>query len=320
VYQVARVEDPISVLVTETEFMKGKAVFTSTAGVNCVAVADAEEDAAQAVRRMGARYIIVGPIPYLGDALYAALSAGGVVARFGAGHDGIDKSKATRAGVLCTNTPGVLHQSVAEFAILLILAAARHLVPLASETIDRRWRPLAATELQGKKLAVIGRGHIGRLVAQIASGGFRMTVNCAERAGDYLSAVHDADFVSIHIPATAANTHFINRERLASLQEHAWLINTSRGIVVDEAALYDALAARRIAGAAIDVFQREPYEPADPARDLRTLPNVILTPHVGSNTLEANHRMAERALRNILLANAGDFASMDLLNPEVLSK
>jgi len=90
--------------------------------------------------------------------------------------------------------------------------------------------------------------------------------------------------------------------------------------VVDEAALCDALADGRIGGAALDVFEREPYDPVDPTRDLRTLENVILTPHVGSNTAEANRRMAERALRNIALAEAGDHTHMDLLNPEVLSR
>src|SRR5262249_30768936 len=106
--------------------------------------------------------------------------------------------------------------------------------------------------------------------------------------------------------------------RLALMPEQAWLINTSRGMVVDEIALFDALAERRIAGAALDVFEREPYEPRAAARDLRKLPNVILTPHVASSTNEASRRIAERAIRNILLAEAGDFGEMDLLNREVL--
>jgi phosphoglycerate dehydrogenase-like enzyme len=98
----------------------------------------------------------------------------------------------------------------------------------------------------------------------------------------------------------------------------AWLINTARGAVVDEAALFDALAQGRLGGAGLDVFAREPYEPVDPGRDLRTLANVIMMPHVGSHTGAANRRMAERALQNIVLVEAGDFASIDLLNPEVL--
>ena len=118
---------------------------------------------------------------------------------------------------------------------------------------------------------MIGCGHIGRVVARIASDGFQMHVTCVGRQDDYRAAVREAGFVSLHIPATPDNARFINRERLAMLPEHAWLINTARGVVVDETALYDALAERRIAGAALDVFEREPYEPAEPARDLRAL-------------------------------------------------
>jgi len=97
----------------------------------------------------------------------------------------------------------------------------------------------------------------------------------------------------------------------------AWLINTARGSVVDETALYDALAGERLAGAALDVFDREPYVPVDPSRDLRTLSNVVLAPHVGSHTTEANRGMAERALQNVVLAEAGDYQRMDVVNPDV---
>ena len=129
-----------------------------------------------------------------------------------------------------------------------------------------------------------------------------------------------ADFVSLHIPASAENARFLDQQRLSQLQPHAWLINTARGAVVDEPALFEALASGRLAGAALDVFEREPYEPADAGHDLRTLPNVILVPHIGSNTVEANRRMALRALRNVQLANDGDLAALDLINPDVLSR
>ena len=130
--------------------------------------------------------------------------------------------------------------------------------------------------------------------------------------------MRDADFVSLHINAEPANHHFLNRERLALIPQRAWLINTARGAVVDEQSLYDALAGGRLAGAALDVFDREPYVPADPSRDLRTLANVLLTPHVGSHTWEANRGMAERALQNVIRAVHGEFDGMDLVNPAVL--
>ena len=97
---------------------------------------------------------------------------------------------------------------------------------------------------------------------------------------DFATAVRDADFVSLHINAEPANSQFLNRARLAQIPPRAWLINTARGSVVDEVALYDALVERRLAGAALDVFDREPYVPVDASHDLRTLPNVVLAPHV----------------------------------------
>jgi phosphoglycerate dehydrogenase-like enzyme len=312
----ASLNQPI-VVITDTEFAKAEHVFTSDTKVRCVASPAGEDQLAAAIRETDARFAIVGILKYR-DALYSALPRGGVIARFGVGHDGIDKALATRAGVLCTNTPGVLNQSVAELTMLLILSAARHLTVLSAEMKARVWAARPGTELSGKTLAVIGCGSIGGAVARIAGMGFGMKVRCAGRGDDFAETVRDGDFVSLHLSGTADNRRFLNGERLAMLPKHAWLINTARGSVVDEAALYDALAERRLAGAALDVFEREPYEPEDPARDLRTLPNVILTPHVGSHTPDASGRIAERALHNIRLAAAGDFAAMDLVNPEVL--
>ena len=309
----------IVVVVTKPEFNKAKDVFASHPRIRCVRADESEEDLAAVIRETGAHAAIVGPVTYH-DALYTALLPGGVIARFGVGHDGIDQLKATRAGLLCTNTPSVLNQSVAEFTMSLILAAANHIPVVANEVKNGIWQPRLGMEIRNKTLAIIGCGGIGQRVAQIATEGFHMNVIRVGRADDFRAALRDADFVSLHMSATPDNKHFINHERLAMLRQHAWLINTARGMIVDEAALFDALAGRPIAGAALDVFEREPYEPVDPSRDLRTLPNVILTPHRASSTVEASHAIAERALRNVLLADAGNFAEMDLLNPEVLRR
>ena len=318
------------VLVTETEFHRAPDVFKSAA-VKCLAVPGDEATLARAVEKHGTQYVIVGSVKYSG-AIYDALSQGGVIARFGVGHDGIDKEKATAAGVLCTNTPGVLDESVAELAMLLILAAARRLPALDAEMRAGTWNlGPSGIELRGKTLTVIGGGRIGQATARIASAGFGMRTIGFRRtsradapgfdsmAADFASAVGEADFVSLHINAEPANHQFLNRMRLSLMPARAWLINTARGSVVDENALYDALAEKRLAGAALDVFDREPYVPADRSRDLRTLPNVVLAPHVGSHTREANRGMAERALQNIMRAQAGDFAAMDLLNPTVIA-
>jgi phosphoglycerate dehydrogenase-like enzyme len=196
------------------------------------------------------------------------------------------------------------------------------------------WEPAIGMELQGRALAIIGCGGIGRAVARIASLGYGMrVVGCSrptappalglehfsEMTNDFATAVRHADFISLHMSASRDNRHWLNRERMASLNERSWLINTARGSLVDEAALFVALVKRRLAGAALDVFQREPYAPVEGGGDFRSLPNVILTPHIGSNTGAANRRMAERALQNIVFAERRAFARMDLVNPEVLA-
>lgn len=309
--------EPVVVAVGRALFGKAEAVFMSTPGIRSVLAPDEEAAMARVIHDEGAWAAVVGTRPYV-DALYTALPRGGVIARFGVGHDGIDKARATRHGLLCTNTPEVLDQSVAELAMLLILAAARHLVGMAADTRAGLWQPRTGTELQGRTLAVIGCGRIGSALTRIASNGFGMDVRCAGRTDDLESTVRDADFVSLHIPATPENRHFLDRERLAMLAPHAWVINTARGAVIDENALYDALREGRIGGAALDVFHNEPYVPPDAGRDLRTLGNVILLPHVGSNTAAAGERIASRALENVLQAARGNFTGMDLVNPEVL--
>jgi phosphoglycerate dehydrogenase-like enzyme len=321
------------VLVTDTEYKRAESAFATAPGMQCTPAPREEADLAKAIAAAGARYVVVGSYPYASQ-LYSTLPRGGVIARFGVGHETVDKAQATKAGLLCTNTPGVLDRSVAEHAILLMLAAARHVAKNTSDMRRGIWDlGPSGSELGEKTLAIVGCGRIGRATARVAAHGFGMRVIGIQRsrppaAGDadfhaittdFAAGVRDARYVSLHITADAPNRRFMNADRLAQLRPDAWLINTGRGALVDEQALYDALATRRIAGAALDVFEREPYVPADPARDFRTLDNVVLTPHVGSHTHEANRLMAERALQNIRLAEAGDFGAMDLLNPEVLN-
>ena len=319
------------VLVTRVEYHKAEAVFQSEAALRCEPAPDDESDLAAAVRSSRASHVVVGSRPYTGS-LYEALPAGGVIARFGVGHDGIDKARATAAGLLCTNTPGVLNQSVAEHTMLLVGAAARALVAMSAAMVRHAWDPMVGAELEGKTLTIVGCGGIGRAVARIASAGYGMqVVGCcrrdaapaalphfAEVTNDVAAAVRRADFVSLHMSASHDNVHWLNRQRLELCGERTWLINTARGSLVDETALFAALVERRLGGAALDVFAREPYTPAEPAADLRSLPNVIMTPHVGSNTVDANRRMAQRALHNIALAESGAFDRMDLLNPDVV--
>src|SRR5580765_6837142 len=299
-----------TVLVTESEYRKAEPSFVSAPGLECLRAPDDEADLAAALRETPATSVIVGPRPYLGP-LYDALPQGGGIARFGAGHDNIDKRKATAAGLLCTNTRGVLNQSVAEHTMLLVAAAARPLLSTSANMTRHVWDPAPGVERQGQTPAIVGCGGIGRAVARIAALGYGMRVVCCSRPGvpppaapehvdaitnDFAIAARQADFVSLHMTASPENVHFINRERLTHLGGRTWLINTARGSIVDEVALFEALSKRRLAGAALDVFEREPYAPAEGGGDLRSLPSIILTPHIGSNTAAANRRMAERAI------------------------
>lgn len=326
----------IKIAVTRLEYDKAKAVFGKAGGGDreCLRAPAEEKHLAEFVVRHGIRHAVVGVERYARQ-LYETLPAGSVLARFGVGHDGIDKSKATEGGILCTNTPGVLDDSVAEHTLVLMGAAARHVPEMTRAMKGEAWNPCVGGELRHKTLALIGCGNIGKQVAKIASAGFGMEVIGCELLDvdveemkrdfgfstvvkDFGSAVAEADYVSLHIPSTTSTRHFLNRDRIRQCPSKAWLINTARGAVVDEAALYDALVEGGIAGAALDVFEREPYEPVDPGKDLRTLDNVIMTPHVGSSTREACERMATRALQNIQLAERGDYDKMDLLNREVV--
>ena len=328
----------VRVAVTELEFRKAEARFAraTAEGYECVCVPAEEAALAVAIRVRGIRHAIIGVERYSG-LLYQAISQGGVIARFGVGHDGVDKAQATAKGLLCTNTPGALDDSVAEHTINLLFAAVRHTVALATRLRAGQWGPQMGTELKGKTLAIIGCGAIGRRVAQIAAHGLGMKVVGCEVSDldakrmqqefgistvvkDFAEAVSGADFVSLHIPSLPETRHFLSGERMGLLRTGCWVVNTARGALVDEGALFDALAGGGIGGAALDVFEEEPYEPSAPGKDLRTLSNVIMTPHISSSTREACDRMAERALRNIRLAEAGKYNEMDLLNREVLAK
>jgi lactate dehydrogenase-like 2-hydroxyacid dehydrogenase len=326
------------VLVTEHSFRRAEAIFRAADGFHIEPAAEEEQPLAKAVVARGSRAVIVGARQYSGP-LYEALGAtvrdrgGAILARFGVGHDGIDKSQARRHRIVVTNTPHTLDTSVAEYTVWLIGSMVRNISRLDARFRRGEFAPLGGPELRGKLLAVVGFGSIGRRVAAIAHFGLGMTVlaigarspadlerheqralaellaahGAAEYTTDLDAALARADVVSLHLPATAQTRHIIDAARFARMKPSAVLVNTARGALVDENALYDVLAAGRIGGAALDVFQKEPYEPVATGKDLRALENVILTPHVASNTREANDRMAMACLRNLASFFAGRF-------------
>ena len=223
-----------------------------------------------------------------------------IVANIAVGYDNIDVAAARSRGIVVTNTPDVLTESVAEFTWALILAAARRLAE--GERVLRRgeWRGwtldfMLGTELRGKQLGVIGAGRIGKAVAAKADA-FGMQTMFARRGASFDQLLVSSDVVSLHVPGGAGTRHMIDRKALARMKRSAILVNTSRGSVVDEEALAWALDERLIAAAALDVYEREPsVHPALLDRE-----NVILAPHLGSATRETRTAMASLAVDNVL--------------------
>lgn len=311
------------IAVTQLEFDKAADVFRAAKDLECIRVPNNEEGLAAAIREHDAGHAIVGVDRYVGP-LYEALPRGGVIARFGVGYDGIDIAQAEQRGILCCNTPGVLDQSVAECAVALMLDAARHVARSHCDLRNGTWQNRVGTELSGKTLVVIGCGAIGRRVAKIAKHGFDMLVvghdirpvddpTFDETTADFAHAVAEADVVSLHIPDISATRDFINAERLALLRSDAILVNTARGGVLDEDALFDAVESENLAAAALDVFKTEPYAPQTLGKDLRTSRNILMTSHIGSSTREACRRMSQAALDNIRHAENGQSEKMCLI-------
>lgn len=242
-----------------------------------------------------------------------------VVANMAVGFDNIDTLEAKKRGIMITNTPGVLTDTVAEHAFALMLSVA-HRIPEADKfaRADKYtgWAPmlLLGSDLSGKTLGVVGLGRIGSRVAHHAVKGFDMKilyndVNRNENFEKEFGAVYlpledllkQSDFVSIHVPLLPTTHHLINEEKLKLMKPTAYLINTSRGPIVDEAALAKALANKTIKGAALDVFEFEPKI----TPELLNLENVILTPHIASATEETRSKMSELAATNIIEALEG---------------
>ncbi len=222
-----------------------------------------------------------------------------MVANYAVGYNNVDIDAARDLNIMITNTPGVLTEATADLTMALILAVTRRLVEGDAEV--RRtgaciWEPLhlLGAGLQGKRLGIIGMGRIGNAVAHRARA-FGMDVIGVRRGQSIDDALATSDILSIHAPLTRETHHMINAAALAKMKPGAYLVNTSRGPLVDEAALCDALASEHLRGAALDVYEREP---AVNAR-LLTMRNVVLAPHIGSATEEARTAMARIAATDV---------------------
>ena len=255
-----------------------------------------------------------------------------VIANIAVGYDNVDVPAATERGILVTNTPGVLTETTADFSFALLLAAARRMIEADHYARSGQWKQwkldlLLGTDAHHATLGIIGLGRIGQAVARRARG-FAMPVlyasprRAAPEVEQELSARHvsleallrESDFVSLHVPLKPETRHMIGAPQLAQMKNTAILINTTRGPVVDEKALVAALREGRIAGAGLDVFEREPeIHPG-----LLALPNVVLAPHLGSASRQTRLRMVELAAENLLVALRGEVPP-NLVNREVLA-
>jgi len=256
-----------------------------------------------------------------------------VVSTVGVGYDNIDVAACTRRRIMVTNCPGVVTEATADLSFALLLAVARRLVEADRYVREGQWRywqwgNMWGTNPSGKTLGILGFGRIGQAVARRARG-FSMRIiyhdmvrptpeverDLGAQFMDRETLLREADFLSIHVPLSPDVIHLISAPELAMMKPTAFLINTSRGKVVEESALIEALQSKRIAGAGLDVFEFEPQ--IHPA--LLAMPNVVVTPHMGTATRETRLAMAMLAAENLLAALAGQLPP-NLVNPEVWGK
>jgi len=252
-----------------------------------------------------------------------------VVCNVGVGYDKVDVAACTARRILVTNTPGVVTEATADLAFTLLLAVARRLIEADHYVRSGNWRfwqwgHMWGTNPSGKTLGILGFGRIGQAVARRARGfSMRILYHSVDRPTpeqecelgaqfvDRETLLRESDFLSIHVPLAPDTNHLIASAELALMKPTAFLINTSRGQVVEEAALIEALQSKRIAGAALDVFEFEPK--VHPA--LLAMPNVVVSPHMGTATAETRLAMAMLTADNLLAALSGR-RPPNLVNPE----
>ena len=243
-----------------------------------------------------------------------------VIANYAVGCDNIDIATARAKGIIVTNTPGVLTQAVAEHAMALLITIARR-IPESDKFLRQNkykgWEPelFLGNELCGKTLGIVGMGRIGGAVAKIAAKGYNMKVvyfdngksnpeldkTISSSNVNLTELLKTSDFVSIHVPLLPSTRHLIGKKELGLMKKTAYLVNTARGPVIDEKALVNALKNKKIAGAALDVFEFEPKL----SPGMSSLTNIVITPHIASATIETRTAMAELAVNNIIAVLSG---------------
>ncbi|ADL69926.1 Glyoxylate reductase [Thermoanaerobacterium thermosaccharolyticum DSM 571] len=231
-----------------------------------------------------------------------------VITKYGVGLDNIDINYAEKLGIKVTYTPGANKESVADLAFTMMLGLSRDIIKLDKIVRNNQWNKIIGCEIYGKTIGIIGTGSIGKCVAKRATG-FDMEILAYDKYPDYDFAdkigmkyvdkktlLEKSDFITLHVPLTDEMYHFIDEEELNMMKDTAYIINTSRGGIINENALYSALKSKKIAGAALDAFETEP--PLN--NKLLELDNIILSPHCGASTKDATDRMGIMAVEGLI--------------------
>ncbi len=282
-------------------------------------------------RAQGVDALITDSRVVVNEELFNAAGPGlKVVSNYAVGYNNIDVTAATKRNILVTNTPGVVSNATADIAWALLFSSARRVGEgdrLIRTEVPWGWTPsfLQGRDIVGKTLGIVGAGRIGMTMAK-RSRGFDMKIiytdssaneaiekEMGARRVDFETLLREADFVSLHTPLTPETHHLMGAEQFSIMKSTAILINTSRGQVIDEHALADALSTGKIWGAGLDVFEKEPFV----TPELMKLDNLVMTPHIGTATTDTRRTMAQMAAQNLLDIMAGR-SPLGLVNPEVL--
>ena len=271
-------------------------------------------------------YAHVASAEILSDAVMEQASDLKIISRMGVGYDTVDVPAATKRGIALTITPAANADAVAEYTVSLMLALTRHIPEIDTMARQGTWKTVFGTSIYGKTLGIVGTGEIGkRVVRNLRGFGMRVLAYdpfpSEEFAKEYNvtycsleQLVKESDYISIHCPLMEETNHLIGEKEFAMMKPTARILNCARGEIIDEKALYNALSENQIAGAALDVYETEPFEQDNP---LFALDNVVLSPHIAGMTYECRKFVIETAFQNIIDITEGN-KPRGLINPEAL--
>ena len=311
-----------SVLVTKRIYNEAIDFLNQHADVDYVSTDDGLSPSELILRARGKQAIVSHLTDQFSSDVLSQLAGVRVISNVGVGFDNVDIAVATERGILVANTPGVNTETTADLAFALLLAAARRITEADIYVHSGKWTRgtidmLAGLDVHSRTLGILGMGRIGQAVARRGAG-FDMRVlyhNAApvDFPAEFASkerVLAESDFISLHVPLTTETRHYIGEPELRMMKPTAIVINTSRGPVIDEAALARALAERRIAAAGLDVFEHEPQIHPE----LLKCKNAVLTPHIGSASVETRRKMSMMAAENAVAALKGE-RPPNLVNP-----